>query len=215
MKWIELPCEPHHNLDWKFEVSDEKIMWHFRLGLENPFFPWEDEMRFSALALALEQFTKEIWPKYQGQLCLYRGPAVDNRMYFQMLAHKLPDEAEIFLLFDLDPQMSTAKSLKLIGQYEHFVVALRGKEIPLDGYRWDNGLVYQTVEAKTGLVFPDSTDERFETFLESEVKILFESRLREEWSGLDRLIVLAETLTPQSRRMLQGFLAAGGEVVYK
>jgi len=108
--WIELPCQPHHTLDWSQELAlaketNQKIVWYFNLGLEDPFFPWEEELRFSALALALQQFTKEVWPHFQEKtlaLSLYRGAMVDFVIYFQMLAHKLPDEAPIWLLFTIE-----------------------------------------------------------------------------------------------------------------
>lgn len=81
--WLELPCEPHHDLDWSLELERAKnagrnIVWKFALGLESPFFPLEDELRFQAISLALAQFSKEVWPEFKDKtvaLSLYRGAA--------------------------------------------------------------------------------------------------------------------------------------------
>lgn len=229
--WVELPSQPHQNLDWTKQLvldKDEKVVWYFNLGLEDPHFPLDDELRFSALALALQQFTKEVWPQFQEQtlgLCLYRGIIASDRwaefaMYFQMLAHKLPDEAPIWLLFDLDPTFSASKAMQLISVdgFEHFHIALRGKLLPRDGYEWDDKqLVYRSQKATTGLVFPSTlvAPEQFDRLAKEPVRIVHESFLAEQWDGLDRLVVIADSLTPQGQRMLQGFAAAGGEVVIR
>ena len=226
--WIELPCQPHHDLDWSFQLSKakesgKKIVWYFNLGLEDPSFPLEDEMRFASIALALQQFTKDVWPNFQEQtlaMSLYKGRLVEFSMYFQMLAHKLPDEAPIWLLFDVELTGSLSRGLTSIftDGFEHFEIALQGKSLPVDGYVWDEEkIVYQSCDLSTGAVFP--TDIRaailFDQLLATEpARVVQEAYLADQWEGLDRLLVLTDSLSTQGKRMLKGFEAAGGEVVY-
>jgi hypothetical protein len=226
--WIELPCQPHHDLNWSGELAlakefKGKIVWYFNLGLEDPFFPIEDQLRFSSIALALQQFTKDVWPNFQEQtlaLCLYRGLMADFIIYFQMLAHKLPDEAPIWLLFEVESHLPVSKALQLIflEGFEHFKIALKGKLLPLEGYRWDHEkIVYHPLSVTTGAVFPTELDalSRFDSLLSrGPVRVIPEAYLSEQWEGLDRLLVVSDSLTIQGGRMLKGFLATGGEVVY-
>ncbi len=45
-------------------------------------------------------------------------------------------------------------------------------------------------------------------------RLISEDRLTVEWDGLDHLIVISKAISPISKRMLKGFCAAGGTVVY-
>ena len=46
-------------------------------------------------------------------------------------------------------------------------------------------------------------------------RLICEEKLTEEWDGLDQLIVITDAVSPQGKRRLQGFCAAGGEVLYR
>lgn len=226
--WIELPCQPHHDLNWSAQLatakeSGQKIVWYFNLGLEDPFFPITDDLRFSSIALALQQFTKDVWPLFQDQtlaLSLYRGLLVDFVIYFQMLAHKLPDEAPIWLLFEIESHLSIPEALKRISfeGYEHFKIALNGLPLPVEGYKWDKDkITYETISSDTGAVFPVNEAEsgRFDLLLsQGPVRVVYEAYLSEQWQGLDKLLILSNSLTVQGNRMVKGFLATGGQVSY-
>ncbi len=226
--WIELPCQPQHDLNWARQLlvakeSGRKIVWYFNLGLEDPFFPITDELRFASIALALQQFTKEVWPVFQEQtlaLSLYRGPIVDFVIYFQMLAHKLPDEIPIWLLFEIGQHVSVSEALQKVylEGFEHFKIAIKGKALPIDGYRWDEEkITSHFVESTTGAVYPADVTaaSNIHRLLDKEpVRVVFEAYLSEQWEGLDRLLVMPDSLTVQGKRMVQGFLATGGEVIY-
>ncbi len=269
MQIIELGAEPHDTLDWSREMeraqevaaAGKKIFWKFRLGLEQPFFPLEDELRFQSLSLALMQFSKEVWPIFQeatSALCLYRGTAdlcpifswserqkesfamwiVDEELlddehskrlfcleafaiYFQMLSHRLPDEAAIFLLFDLAGFRTASQVFTALGKerFEHFTLGFKGKDLPRDGYCWEGDeVVFRSIDSSSGIVFPESREayREFDQHLakmENPVKVVFERFLSEEWEGLDRLYVFSTNLSLQGERMLKGFEAAGGEVI--
>jgi hypothetical protein len=268
MKIIELGCEPHHTLDWEREIQlaretaavGKKIFWKLGLGLEQPFFPLEDEFRFQSLTLPLAQFSKDVWPVFQEAsfgLCLYRGSAdlpvvfswterqkesyaawiLDEELpddehsrrlfcleafaiYFQMLSHRLPDEAAIFLLFDLTGFRTASQIFAALSKerFGHFMLGTKGRDLPREGFRWEENKVhFFPIDSSTGIVFPENhlAHKEFDDHLvrmEKPVKVVFESFLSEEWEGLDRLYVLSKNLSPQGERMLKGFSAAGGEV---
>jgi hypothetical protein len=150
-------------------------------------------------------------------------------IYFQMLSHRLPDEANIFLLFDVAGFTAPSSLLAALGKerFEHFSLALRGMDlyqvpdsgIPREGFRWEGDSIrFHAIDSFSGLVFPEkrSAAAQFDRALSQmkvPVKVVFESFLSEEWEGLDRLFVLAKELSPQGQRMLKGFESAGGEVV--
>jgi hypothetical protein len=261
--WIGLPMGPADSLSWKTEIEkakeavlrQERLIWHLQLGIETPLFPLEEEPYFQALALGLEQFSKEVWPSFEKEtqsLVLYRGSADFSRhfrwterqktafqnsakedphfseavfcaesfaLYFQMLAHRLPDEAPILLLFDLSSFRTPSEALLRVSKrrFEHFRVGFRGMDLPLDGYNWEGCI--RKIPATVGLVFPERSEpallRKFDRLLEEYrgAKILFESFLTEEWEGLDKIIFLEEGCGPLALRKLKGFAAAGGEVI--
>lgn len=272
-QWIELPSEPHDSLDWTFEIdvakraveAGKQIIWKIAAGLEGPFYPLDDELRFEALSLALRQFSKDVWPQFQEKtcsVCLYRASAdfheffswterqqsnfkawleeeglteslVSKRLfaaeafaiYFQMLSHRIPDEAQVQLLFDLEAFDSASEALQVISKerFEHFQIAVRGMELPLEGFWWEEHEIrYRAIEASVAIVFPTNIQlpfmQSFDQLLKKRggenVKILFEGFLSEDWEGLDRLLVIKGSLNHQGDRKLKGFCAAGGEIVY-
>lgn len=71
---MKLPAKPHDDLNWKIEGAPS--LFEFDLGLNEPYFPLEDELTFNALAAALTHFTKEVWPRFpESKAILYRGKA--------------------------------------------------------------------------------------------------------------------------------------------
>lgn len=75
---IDLPCQPHSDLNWPLPSTSKKILWNFQFGLETPFFPLTDELRFQALAASCKHFSETIWPVYKDQTIggiLYKGSA--------------------------------------------------------------------------------------------------------------------------------------------
>ena len=90
---IVLPCRPSDSLDWSFlKIPLEgPLLWRFDLGLEDPFFPLDDEIRFQSLALSLRKFSSEIWPVYQERTkgaILYQG-SIDFSLMFAWTERQL------------------------------------------------------------------------------------------------------------------------------
>ncbi len=71
---LKLAARPQDDLHWV--VQGDVQCFEFDLGLNDPYFPIEDEFYFNACANALTHFTKEIWPQFpKAKAILYRGSA--------------------------------------------------------------------------------------------------------------------------------------------
>lgn len=245
---ITLSCRPSDSLDWDFQTIPKEgtIFWRFDLGLEDPFFPIDDEMRFASLSLALTKFTQEIWPIYQERTfgaVLYRGSAEFSwgepqthvrriscanafANYFQMLAHRLPDEMPLYLLLDATGLGSLAERHHLLSRerFEHFLVATKGLA-HTNGLLWEGeGVINpQVIKASEALCLPTESMcsgevlQRLETQMKrikKPFRVISEAFLTEDWEGVDILHVLRGTLTIQGERKIKGFEAAGGVVIF-
>jgi hypothetical protein len=255
---IQLPGRPSDDLNWAKQEdlakrrveSGAKILWEFDLGLNTPYFPLEDELRFQTLARALGAFQTQFWPRFLESTTgaiLYRGPADLNQFfhwsarqsenwkewkeerpeteekhlrrlfcleafvsYFQMLAHRLPDELPLILRLDFGGLGTPAEifHLSLPERFEHFLLEIEG--------------ISRQAKARLGVCFPhdlrcsSSILARLNTLfqrLKIPFKPISESLMTELWGGLDFLYVLSDTVSAQGRRKLMGFSAAGGTVI--
>lgn len=261
---IRLPCRPSDPLNWEIRTEDRDILWLFDLGLDDPYFPISDEMRFQSLSLALTKFTQEIWPQFQERTkgaVLYRGGADfsaqfswDARQkenwelwrserpageethlrrlfcadafahYFQLLAHKLPDELPLYLLLDGGHWGTSAERHQVVSKerFEHFHLAVKG--LPhFNGMIWDGErIVESSTHASLAICFPEESQcsseilaklDRMMGHLSEPFRVIHEAFLTEEWEGVDVLHVLPEAMSSQGERKLMGFKAAGGIVV--
>ncbi len=126
--------------------------------------------------------------------------------YFQMLSHKLPDEAPIILSLDPERVGTPAQKLQLLSseRFEHFQIEI--------------GPVF---DSNIGICFPPDTEcsglvlRKIDRLIEtlSSFRAVYENLLTEEWHGLDEIYVIPEALTERGRRKLKGFEAAGGQVI--
>lgn len=237
---MKLQARPQDDLIWNIEAAPS--VFEFDLGLNDPYFPLEDELHFNALAAALSRFTREVWPRFpESRAILYRGsadfsahfqwtekqetnlavwmedmPAGDGAhlkrlfcaeafvTYFQMLAHKLPDELPLILI--LEPKIigSLAETLHLLSpeRFEHFQI---------------EGLQFQS---NIGVCFPPDAEcgeaalQQLNILLQTlpTFRPVYETHLTEQWEGLDEIYVLPQALTEKGRRKLKGFEAAGGTI---
>ncbi len=240
MKLFARPCD---DLQWKIEEGSS--VFEFVLGLDEPYFPLEDELRFHSLSAALTHFTQTVWPQFShAQLVLYRGRAdfascfqwserqeanfaawkegvavmEEGHLrrlfcaeafvhYFQMLSHRLPDEAIIRLVLETQGLGSQAHKLHLLSpkRFEHFSFS-----VP----EWH-------CDARVGVCFPDDARcsegvlDKIDTLLNTlpSFRPVYESLLTEQWDGLDEIYVVKGSLSEQGERKLKGFTAAGGMIL--
>ncbi|MBS0604226.1 MAG: hypothetical protein JSS60_04215 [Verrucomicrobia bacterium] len=82
---VRLPATLNDDLDWSKEItlahqiaaSGKYILWEIELGLASFTFIPEDSASFFSFSLAIEEFTKKVWPAFSGRtfgVVLYRGP---------------------------------------------------------------------------------------------------------------------------------------------
>lgn len=144
--------------------------------------------------------------------------------YFQMLAHQLPDELSLYLLFDSAGIGSLAHRYQLLSKerFEHFLVAVKGLD-HFNGLIWTGETVQLAPLSSEALCFPEERKcdsailHRLNDWMNHHphpFRVLLEAFLTEDWEGVDRLYVLKESLTVQGVRKLKGFEAAGGTIIY-
>lgn len=220
---ILLRARPSDTLDWKQALEraalagqgGKKIFWQLDLGLEAPEFLWEDEFLFQAAKLALENFTKEVWPVYQPRtvgLSFFAGRPVSNALcnYCQMLSASLPDELSATLLFQ--GSFSGAQKGELLSEFEYFQIWFQEGE----GIVWNEERIEKKHLSKIAVCIPDEPPFGFDDLLQRlsfSFRLIPEKVLNERWSEVDILYVFSSYLTARGKRMLQGFCAAGGLVV--
>lgn len=237
-----LRARPSDDLCWNIPTGETHF--EFDLGLNQPFFPLEDELYFHSLGLALRHFTDTIWPLHpDAAAVLFRGDADFSSFfhwsptqeenfrewvshmplndiahqkrlfcaesfvnYFQMLAHKLPDEMEIKLILDPSHCGSLAETLQLISpvRFEHFVLET-GRE-----FQSNLGVCFPADELCSAQVLA-----HLNQFIPTlpHFRPIYEPILTAQWDGLDEIYILPEIITPQLERKLKGFKAAGGKIL--
>ncbi len=125
--------------------------------------------------------------------------------YFQMLAHRLPDELPLTLVLDVQNTGTLAETLHLLSpeRFAHFIVD--------SGFHFTSslGVCFPGDEECSGEVIEkiDALSKELPSF-----RPVYEPLLTEQWEGLDELIVFKEALTAWGERKLKGFQAAGGKV---
>ncbi len=277
---VRLPGHLSDDLGWEEQKmlaeaiasQGKAILWEIDLGLPSFTFKPEDTASFYSFSLALEEFTKTLWPLFQQQtlgVSLYRGAfspserfpraywepgflelcpdgegdyalyCVQNfAEYMHRLVSFLPDAALPFAFIDVSAIPSAARTTQLFSRerFEHLHLALKGSQAPFPGLCWESG---EPAQGWVGQVACESRvapscevavllpkDEYFDPpllqgldtlILELKQKggsfrIVCEEKLTEQWDGLDALIVFSGAVSPQGKRKLQGFLAAGGSV---
>jgi hypothetical protein len=160
--------------------------------------------------------------------------------YLQRLVSFLPDSLLPFAFFDASSIESPAVAAQLFSKerFQYLHLGLKGAEFPFVGLAletempsagWcgdrDLASVCRCGSPALALCLPSDAycDRAILSQLEHLMhtlrrkaiafRLICEEKLTEEWNGLDRLIVIPESISAQGKRKLQGFIAAGGEVV--
>ncbi len=133
--------------------------------------------------------------------------------YFDRLISFFPDEIAPVGFFTSDFSLATTAQLLSKERFQHlhcFTSTSPVKEkrpslavcLPSDSY-CDRSLLVQL-------------DQLFDILRKqgTSYRLICEEKLAEEWDELDQLMVISQAVSPSGKRKLQGFCAAGGEVVY-
>lgn len=148
---------------------------------------------------------------------------------FSDLLHRLvsllPSDLLPFAFFDVR-SLPAARGV-LHGRFEHLVLGLKGAQgahpgicweegDPAPGYRGSQERPTHRTPSASAILLPEEPFElgpvlaRFSTF-----RLIAAHKLTEEWDGIDVLWIPSRALvSAQTRRKLQGFVAAGGEILY-
>jgi len=160
--------------------------------------------------------------------------------YLSLLASKLPDTLPCYLF--LDATSLSQDHLKLVqllnpDRFQFLHLALKGTSLPLGKWGWHShatpeGYVGAMIkkhpadrEIKIGICLPlmhyylpkhwKNIDQILNHLIQADMpfKLISENQLITQWDGLDFLFYNPEGLSPQGKRKLLGFCAAGGEVI--
>lgn len=203
-------------------AQGKKILWHLDLGcFQSLLKPLENQEQFMALTLAIEHFSHSLWNEfrtYSKGLLLYKGSAhfsLEARNiasdYLQQLIAKLPDPITPYIAFDADAEDP------LMTELVHDPSAYGRFKILSDAHDWN-----PESSQSTGVLMPPVTCTDINQLdpyrnlsqkISGSFKKIPESQLISYWPGLDRLYYVEGVLSPHGRRQIQGFLAAGGEVI--
>lgn len=158
--------------------------------------------------------------------------------FLHRLISYLPVEIAPFCQFDCSEIRSPAllACLAARNRFEFLHLALQGSSLPLRGLVWENGgsvggwigkgkqEMVKACGSQIGVVVPPDSlcSSRTLNLLDkillnlqkskTEFRLISELFLIEEWDGLETLVVIPEAVSPQGKRMLKGFQAAGGKL---
>jgi len=155
--------------------------------------------------------------------------------YLHRLAASLPEELFVFVCFDACKISHPAYLYQLLSKerFSYLHLAVKGSTIPLEALVWEEGCIKTRPEEepKVGLCFPNdpaclqSTLQQFKKVMtdlnEQKIatqqvayRIIPEFLMTSSWEGLDEIIFLQRALSPQGKRILQGFSITGGRLIY-
>lgn len=158
--------------------------------------------------------------------------------YLHRLVSFLPEGLASIALINACSHSSLAQAALIYSRrrFEHVHLALCGTPLPIPGLCWQNGgssggwigsgnpILEPASVPSRGVCLPQDhycdaqflsqLDSLLESLLRSKepFRLVCEERLTEEWNDLDELIVFSGQMSPQGKRMLQGFIAAGGAI---
>lgn len=159
--------------------------------------------------------------------------------YLALLASRVPDSLPAYLFLDMqEVHRSLLAEIQLLNpeRFDRLQLALRGHQLPFHALGWEKptsvgysgklrASLSQEQIPSVGVCIPPMHFYQSKYYQGLELaflvlqqqgipfKLIAESHLTAEWDGLDYLLYVPEGLTPQGKRKLQGFCAAGGTAV--
>jgi len=171
---IRLPASLQDDLQWEESIAlaeerkreGDVLLWEIDLGLASYSFNPEDSAAFYSFSLAVEQFSKQVFPSFADStfgVVLYRGgfhpelsfpathwePGEDPSLfcarsfaeYLHRLVSFLPESVLPFAMFDLSSIPSAARQAQLFSKekFEHTHLILKRARFPFFGMTWEEG----------------------------------------------------------------------------
>jgi len=210
------------NFPWE---ADQHI--HFHEWLNDRF---KDIQDFNQeMQLSVENFT-EVDPKQpEGHLlaALYcRDIAAD---YFDLLAGHMSQILPLYLLLDATSLKDPAMQMQMLSKerFARFELGVKGSLVGSFPLEWEpNGWILSLEkQEKIAVCLPDLKEATpslckllsvaVNTLNQRQIpfRLIFENTMTHEWDELDMLFVLPTGLSPEGKRKLMGFCAAGGQII--
>ena len=216
---VPLDMSRTSSLKWEMPCDERLILWEFETDLWESAFADEGEVR--AFERAIDHFATTLFdPARTFGVLLYKGGLDFDRDLIKSIAARLPDDAMPFLALD-GSNLRTEQLLRELKREElvHFGLIIKGGDHPyaLPALGWDQASpfgVYGSGELLPQKRIPLALcqPEQGEFTLPSECcRVIPEQQLIYEWDGVDQLIV--PPLTSEGKRRVNGFVAAGGEIL--
>jgi hypothetical protein len=215
------------------------ILWELQFALLEG--SLDDEIRFMTLELNVQHFHETVWAKFQEHsfgVALYRGELQEGIVDdLKSLAAWLAEEVSCFLFVDTTKVTNLEDYFKIANQeaFGHLYPILKGpfsEHYPwaVPSLSWGHGssaLGFSSDTLKTSLpqqriqqalCLPkqgnwDHIQQAIDHFGALPFRVIPENLLAQEWEGIDTLIIFPQTLTEKTSRKIEGFQAAGGEVI--
>ncbi len=226
---VTLDASEHASLKWDLNLPHSLILWELDFALDSLHI--EDEARFLSLELAVDHFTKTVWPQEEARtigVVLYRGPLIDLDP-IKWLASHLPESVRPFVLIDTTAITDPATYFRTVNQivFGPLIPILKGplpEQFPfaLPALGW--GHAHSPLGALSNEPLLPLEEKRITRALylpeegnfpipPGDFRVIPEQLLTHEWDGIDQLILDPSSISARARRKLHGFCAAGGELV--
>ena len=154
--------------------------------------------------------------------------------FFHSISSIFPDHINRALIFNTPPNLEFGKTAELISSetFSHLHIGIRNPKFFVEGISWgsENGSINllsqektksPPVDVKTAVVLPFlglCNYNRFEQVCNLlnknniPFKIIEENLINDKWFNIDHILFDHETISYDGRRMLEGFLSAGGKI---
>lgn len=173
--------------------------------------------------IGVSEELKEAYQEWLDDYCLIDSPFEKELFslsllieFLHNLGSYLPPDLPIHSLFTESHKYSLAELAQMFSKdrFMHLHYGLEESPLPFDR---------KAAEATAGIVLPldenidrSLLDQNLKRLLQctTSFRLLPERLITEEWHGLDTIFVMTRHMTKEATRMLKGFNAAGGKVVF-
>lgn len=228
---ISLDASERSNLKWEVETDYPLILWELDFALTEE--SVLDEARYLAFELAVIYLSKTLLSRFEKQtfgVSLYQGRYVHAFLDpLKSLASHLPESVRPFVFFDVDEIPDAASYFRIVNQDNlgFLLPVLKGRWVeqypyalpalgwghhssPIGNYSDKPLTCLPERRLEKGVLLPEVGDVPIP---EGVFRVIPERLLTYEWEGIDQLLINPASLTANCKRKLEGFKAAGGEVI--
>lgn len=225
---ILLDATPTSSLDWHLSFEEatlhEHLIWDLDLGLFSALkHPLNHEAQFKTLRLAVDHFSQMLGDallEKSAGVILFKGERdalqEAEMEYLHLLASHLPYALDPVILVTL-PKFS----IELLHPecFPHFSLGSARVGGYTPDFVWENGELFKPALTTQALCLPAKGVSLapylpvIEALQESPYRLIEEGELHTKWEGVETLYYHGPSLATETKRQLNGFIAAGGEAI--